>query len=114
MTTINSLILPTTYTTFESLMGNWANTYSPTGMPLFTNAAATAEYTAFHNYYSGNAKTVSQMNDPAFTDSTFAGFLTSESHWWSGSFRIPGTPVIVNKWLGYAGGAAALYFLVLK
>jgi len=90
MTTLTSYVLPTHYTTFATL-----STANSAG----DNAAVT-EYGA-----------LSASGHP-LTDAGLTAFIADEGKWYSGQFNVPGTSILVNKWLAYGAVAAALYVLM--
>jgi len=112
MTTLSSLFLPTTYVSMEAMEA--AETGVNASGPTFNdNGAGLAEYKSFISFAMADAKAgKGNMGDNAWLDSEFSAFLKREGQWWSGDFRIPYTSIVFNKWLGYAGAAGALWFLL--
>jgi len=112
MSSIASLFVPTKFTNFSTIMSHQTGT-DESG-PTFTNVDAAAEFKAWYQFEQKNNPTggVNGMN-MASIDADFAGFLQTERNWWSGHYRIPFTPIVFNKWIGY-GGAAAFLFLMMK
>ena len=90
MTTLSSYVLPTHNTTFATL-----STAKTSG-----DNAAVAEYGA-----------LSASGHP-LTDAGLTSYLTDENKWYAGQFNVPGTSILVNKWLAYGAVAAALYVLM--
>ena len=92
MTTLTSFILPTQYTTFATL------TAANTG----TNNAAAAEFGAL------------KASGQPLSDAGLTTFIANENEntWYSGQFNVPGTAILVNKWIAYGAAAVALFVLM--
>jgi len=104
-------ILPTKYSgTYQGMLAKaFTGSYTNDGMtPIFGNANATAEYSSLQRFIASHSTLPTDM------EIQFAAFLKHEKQWWSGDFQVPLTPFVFNKWLGYGGAAALVYFMVLK
>jgi len=90
MTTLTSFILPTQYTTFATL----------TAANNGANNAAAAEFGAL------------KASGQPLSDAGLTTFIANENTWYSGQFNVPGTAILVNKWLAYGAAAVALFVLL--